>query len=177
MTHYDQELARELVAMAEADQAMRNRALETGVWDAAMDARHTTRLKEIITCHGWPTVSLVGPEAASAAWLLAQHADHDPDFQGRCLALMQQLPIGEVSPAHLAYLEDRVRVNTGRPQRYGTQFHGGGATFRPRPIEDLEQLDTRRHSVGLPPFAQYQEQLARRDKQHQEAIQQPDGRQ
>jgi uncharacterized protein DUF6624 len=167
------DLAAELLQLSAADQAMRNHAMQTGEWDATMDARHTTRLKEIVARHGWPTVGLVGAEAANAAWLLAQHADHDPDFQSYCLTLMKQLPRDEVSPSNLAYLEDRVRVNTGRPQRYGTQFHGGGATYEPWPIEEPEGLDERRRSVGLGPFAQYQAQMVALDQRHQDALLQP----
>jgi hypothetical protein len=74
--------------------------------NAAVDERHTARLKEIVALTGWPTVSLVGPEAASAAWLLVQHADLDPAFQAHCLSLMKQLPDTEVSRINLAYLED-----------------------------------------------------------------------
>jgi len=173
----DQELAAELLSLAAVDQAMRSHAMQTGEWDSALDARHTTRLKDIVARHGWPTVSLVGSEAAADAWLLVQHADHDPDFQDRCLTLMTQLPAGEVSAVNRAHLEDRVRVNTGRPQLYGTQFHGGGATFEPRPIEDPERLDERRVRVGLGPFAQYQAELTALDKRHQEAIQPRDERQ
>ena len=34
-------------------------------------------LKEVVEEHGWPTHDLVGEDAASAAWLVAQHADFD----------------------------------------------------------------------------------------------------
>lgn len=173
----NQELAAELLNLATADQAMRNHAMQTGEWDSAVDARHTARLKDIVFRHSWPTVSLVGSEAAAAAWLLVQHADHDPDFQDRCLSLMTHLPCSEVSATDRAYLEDRVRVNTGRPQLYGTQFHGAGATFEPRPIEDPQRLDERRGCVGLGPFAQYQAEMTALDKRHQEAIQARDERQ
>jgi hypothetical protein len=42
--------------------------------------------------------------------LLAQHADHDPARQRTFLdALRGAVDRDEASPAHLAYLEDRVR--------------------------------------------------------------------
>jgi hypothetical protein len=62
----------------------------------------------------------------------------------------------EASPANLAYLEDRVRVNARRPQLYGTQFEGAGEEFGPAPIEEPHSLDQRRAAVGLQPFAEYQ---------------------
>ena len=64
--------------------------------------------------------------AADAAWLMAQHAIHDPEFQRECLGLLEAAVWqGEASPRNLAYLTDRVLVHEGRPQRYGTQFMHG----------------------------------------------------
>jgi hypothetical protein len=63
---------------------------------------------------------------------------------------------GEVSPANIAYLEDRVRVGEGRPQFYGTQFYADEAgNIGPRPIEDPDHVDERRQAVGLQPLSEY----------------------
>jgi hypothetical protein len=65
------------------------------------------------------------------AWLLAQHADRDPVLDRAFLeALRGALAHGEASPAHLAWLEDRVRVRTGQPQLHGTQFTATGRGIR-----------------------------------------------
>lgn len=150
------ERAAELRRMAEADQAMRR----SGTVDSSADREHARRLKEIIQAIGWPTTSKVGQEASHQAWLLAQHADHDPAFQQECLRLMQEAPEGEVQQSDLAYLEDRVRVNGGRLQLYGTQFHvDEHGEYHPRPIEDPERLDERRRAAGLEPFAHYRATL------------------
>ena len=92
--------------------------------------------------------------------LLAQHADRDPVRQRAFLdALRGAVDQREASPAHLAYLEDRVRVNTGQPQLYGTQFTVTGGEFRPHPIEDPQRLDERRAAAGLEPFADYEARM------------------
>jgi hypothetical protein len=67
-----------------------------------------------------------------------------------------QPPRGEASPAQLAYLEDRLRVNAGQAQLYGTQFRYTGGKLTPHPIEDPCRLDERREHVGLEPFADYE---------------------
>jgi hypothetical protein len=170
MENLNQDLASELLKMSEVDQEMRNHAQLTDEWDASIDERNTTRLKEIVAESGWPTITTVGKEAARAAWLLVQHADHDPDFQTTCLEIMKNLPTDEISPTDLAYLEDRVRINTGRPQLYGTQFYGEGDTFGPRLIEDEADLDKRRSEVGLKPFAEYNAAIKEINKQHQETV-------
>jgi hypothetical protein len=66
---------------------------------------------------------------------------------------------GEAPAAHLAYLEDRVRVNAGQPQLYGTQFTLTAGTLTPYPIEDPGRLDQRRAQAGLEPFADYEARM------------------
>jgi len=52
---------------------------------------------------------VVGEDGALAAFLLAQHADRTPAPQRAFLdALRRAVAQREASPAHLAYLEDRV---------------------------------------------------------------------
>jgi hypothetical protein len=98
-------------------------------------------------------------DGAFAAWLLVQHADRDPDFQAHCLTLMEEAYGNrEVRGEDLAYLTDRVRVNSGQPQVYGTQFWrppGPSSRLEPRPIEDAANLDQLRAMMGLGPFAEY----------------------
>lgn len=150
-------IADELLRRAQMDQKMRNDAMDGGAdWDSSVDTDNTAYLKSIVKSIGWPTIKDVGQEAASAAWLLAQHADQDPAFQERCLQLMKKLSADAVSQANIAYLEDRVRVARHGPQLYGTQFYQEGDYFGPRPIKDAGNLDRRRKDVGLQPFRVYE---------------------
>ncbi|MGW5689330.1 DUF6624 domain-containing protein [Nonomuraea sp. NPDC003754] len=122
----------------------------------SVDDDNTAYLKQVVDEYGWPGYDLVGEEGAQAAWLLAQHADHDLDFQRRCLALLQvAVDGGQAAPRNLAYLVDRVRVGEGRPQVYGTQYYASGGIFQPRPIEDPDRLDERRAEAGLGPHVDY----------------------
>jgi hypothetical protein len=119
-------------------------------------------MKEILAQVGWPTKTLVGERASTAAWLLVQHADLDPAFQKQCLPLLEKaVANGEGSAKDLAYLTDRILVADGKPQRYGTQFHTVDGKLVPRPIEDEAHVDERRASVGLGTMAEYTEQMHR----------------
>jgi hypothetical protein len=152
-------LRRELLDMMEADQAER-----TGESTANNDEPRTDRLRDIIDEHGWPTFDLVGRDGATAAWLIAQHADFDVEFQAEALELMRTaLDGGQADPTEVAYLEDRVAVNRGEPQRYGTQVRCRDGRPEPAtPLADPEGVDGLRAEVGMRPatLAEYYEEFA-----------------
>lgn len=153
----DQYLREALVkgdGLRSANAAVRNSAA-IRLHDADRD--NTAWLKATITERGWFTTSRDGPEAASAAWLLTQHADQDPGFQREVLALMEPLAkTGEVQPADYALMFDRVAVNAGEPQRFGSQVVCSLGGPEPFPIEEpADEVDARRAAYGLPPLAEY----------------------
>ena len=129
-----------------------------------IDRANTGRLQKIVEEIGWPRRSDVGKEAASAAWLIAQHTG-DREFQARALEMIEPLlDQGEVSKPSFALLEDRVRCHRGEKQIYGTQYSlkriDGVLHFGPlTPIEDPEHLDERRGRMGLEPHEQYLAEL------------------
>jgi hypothetical protein len=167
----DEELRSELLARRDEDQRGRHLVEFKGQPVAVLpddiaaqlrrvDESNTRWLGQLLSARGWPGRTLAGEDGAQAAWLLAQHADHDPVLQRAFLdALRVAVTQGEASAAHLAYLEDRVRVHAGQPQLYGTQFTVTGAEFGPAPIEDPQRLDQRRADMGLEPFAVYEARM------------------
>ncbi len=118
--------------------------------------RNAARLRAIIDAHGWPGHHLAGADGAKAAWLIAQHAIGEPPFQRMCLVLLQNAAAaGDVPAWQAAYLEDRIRVFEGKPQRYATQFEIGEDGWpTPCEIEEPEKLDERRQAVGLESLAE-----------------------
>ncbi len=151
----------ELLVRKKADQEMRfKRTL-----DQRVDRRNTAWLKKIIKEYGWPDRKLVGKQGSSAAWLLAQHADHDLVFQKDCLVLMlKSFKAGLVEAQHVALLTDRVKVRHGQRQVYGTQFYRRkNGRLYPRPIKDKKGLAERRKKMGLGSFEEYQKRMLARD--------------
>lgn len=164
----DEELRRELLRRRDEDQRVRQLARppdgqhvrrppgEIAAEWRRVDDDNSRWLGDLLRTRGWPGRRLVGEDGALAAFLLAQHADHAPALQRAFLdALRGAVAVGQASPAHLAYLEDRVRVHAGQPQLYGTQFTVTDGHFGPYPIDDPTQLDVRRAAAGLEPFADY----------------------
>ncbi|MFC4056147.1 DUF6624 domain-containing protein [Actinomadura syzygii] len=157
------DVAAELVRRRDLDQQARRNAAG-GRWSererehtGQVDADNTRWLTGLVAEHGWPRADRVGAAAAHAAWLIAQHADAAPAQQRRFLTLMRQAAAdGQARPADLAYLEDRCRRNSGRPQLYGTQLATtDDGDLVPAPLEEPERVDDRRAAVGLSPLADY----------------------
>jgi hypothetical protein len=168
----DEELRAELLARRDEDQRVRQDPMLFGTFREIpeqikelmrVDQANTAWLTGLVARRGWPGRSLVGQDGAHAAWLLAQHAD--PESQPAFLDLMREaVAAGEASAGDLAYLEDRVRMHAGQPQRYGTQFRHDAQGLRVWDIEDPENLDQRRASVGLSPFADYEALMRRTER-------------
>ena len=128
-----------------------------------IDREATAYLKGVVDEHGWPTRTMVGVDGASAAWILAQHADRDPEFQARALELMRPLVAqGEAAPDEFALRTDRVLLARGEKQVYGTQFAPDeNGVRRPRPVSEPEGLNERRRSMGLDSIEKYARSLGR----------------
>jgi hypothetical protein len=157
-------IAAELCALIARDDETRarladNGSLFRGGYNPEMEAIHranAARLVEIVATHGWPGRSLVGVEAASAAWRILQHAIGEPAVMRRLAPLVGAAAArGEADPAEVAMLEDRIRVSEGRLQRYGTQYDWDETLTAMVPmvgVEDPDNVDDRRTAVGLPPM-------------------------
>jgi hypothetical protein len=161
------DLCSEILQRVDADQAIRNyisnrygyeEPLENKIHDLWMqiDDVNTTRMKQILERHGWPGKTLVGEEASSGAWTLIQHADFDVTFQQNALSLLEQaVTKGEANIKNLAYLTDRVKMNSGQPQIYVTQVEFVNGIYKPYNLENPEAVDERRAAVGLIPLEDY----------------------
>lgn len=87
-------------------------------------SQNTEILKQIIHFYGWPNSKDYGEQASSNAWLIAQHSDSDKLFQLQCLSLI--ISSEELNPemkANIAYLLDRILINLGGKQVFGTQLN------------------------------------------------------
>jgi hypothetical protein len=155
-------LRRELLAMRTEDLRVREELLASGELGGtyvprmeAVHIRNSSRLRELIAEHGWPTEDIAGKDGAEAAWMIAQHAIGEPKFQRQVLRLLNALAAeGRIPLWHAAYLEDRIAMYEGRPQRFGTQWMDDSRDGRIRPwtLADPEHVDELRATVGLEPL-------------------------
>lgn len=121
--------------------------------------KQAERIQQIVDEYGWPTQDMVGEKASQAAWIIVQHADYDKEFQKKMLQVMHPLALeGKIDPANYAYLYDR----THRPQLYGTQGQCEAQEFKPFPIEDPDQIDTRRRKMKMSTAREYWDMASKR---------------
>jgi hypothetical protein len=96
-----------------------------GVQTAEADASSTRFMTALLAEYDWIDIHRFGPRVSSAAWLMVQHADHNLELQKLALSRMEPyLENGGVDKGNFAFLWDRVAVNSGKKQRYGTQRFG-----------------------------------------------------
>lgn len=121
-----------------------------------IDQASLAKLQNLIADGGFPSYERVGSEGVAAAWLVVQHADTEPALQAQVLKGLnpKSLPKG-ITGREFALLSDRVAVNHGQPQRYGSQFHQVDGKWVAYAIEDRRGLDARRDELGLIPYGMY----------------------
>ncbi|HEY4110709.1 DUF6624 domain-containing protein [Puia sp.] len=110
----------------------------------------------IIDTYGWIGPDSIGPSGSTTLWIVIQHSDLG--IQQKYLPLMRAaVRQGRAHASELAYLEDRVALEEGKKQLYGTQFRLDTTTnkYIVSPIEDEPNVDKRRAAVGLPSLEAY----------------------
>lgn len=153
--------------MVRVDQAARRNAMDNSNQRQTfynhiiylIDFVNGQRTKDLIKKYGYPTKKMVGEQSMKNFWLLIQHQDFNPDLQKTCLKKC------DFEPSNKAYLTDRVLINSGKKQIYGTQFHKDEkGEMKPLPIKDEFSVDKRRKKMGLEPLAEYAKQMRKINK-------------
>jgi len=169
MQEADQVLARAAFFASEADERFRGKfifQIPVEEWlpefhaSAEVARAHGVRIRDIVAEHGWPGRSMVGSDGANAAFLLLQHSG--PDIQRECLAALRDAVAGgDANPEHLAAVSDRIELESGELQIFGTHLalDDDGAHIPLVGVIDPDDLDDRRTQLGLQPWAAYIEQL------------------
>lgn len=159
----NEQLRQALLDLGRRDEDTRTRLLVEGKlfegYAPEMERVHlenAEQLQRIVDEHGWPGTALVGDDGAQAAWIIAQHAISNPNFQRRCLTHLERAALDdEVPPTYVAFLADRIAYNERKPQQYGTVFDWDeDDEISPWTIAEPDGVDERRAAVGLPPLDQ-----------------------
>ena len=165
----NQKLANEINKMYELDQSVQTDLIEALQSKASKEKiaevdkfkvetfkKHIPVLKKIIADHGFPSYDLVGKEAGDKFFTMIQHSDSDVKFQKDCLKIIAKLVKKKQANARsFAFLTDRVNINSGKPQIYGSQLdYKDGQAFS-KNLKDPKNINKRRAELGLEPLEDY----------------------
>jgi hypothetical protein len=166
---FNQDLVDELDIMSAIDQLAASNGyppenyshLSQEEWSAFKDSVYTThqkRIKEIFDQYGFAGFDLVGERGSSNFWVMAQHSDHNPEFQLEVLEKMKiEADKGNADYRNYGMLVDRVKLNTGQAQIYGTQVDYNKEICQafPKNLADSLNVNKRRKEIGLQQLEKY----------------------
>jgi hypothetical protein len=104
------------------------------------------RVVSIIKQYGWLGKSKIGPTANNALFLAIQHTDNNSIRELYYPLLERSALSGESELSAMATMKDRILIQNGLQQLYGTQSDVSGNLF---PVQDPDNLNSRRRRVGL----------------------------
>lgn len=121
----------------------------------AARAQNADTLCSMIKKHGWPNASLVGKDGVAAAFFLLRNSSAAQLKVQLIPVIVMAASIGEISRPDVSSYIDRLRLDAGLKQLFGTQatiLDGFLVVF---PIEAEKDVDMRRKQFELPPLADY----------------------
>jgi hypothetical protein len=124
------------------------------------DSLNQASVSNILDTYGWPTG--LYDAANKAIFLVIDHSDLKT--MNKYIGLFcDAVEKGYIQMNDLVTMEDRMLMNEGKPQKYGTQAHSvseeGKTVIYIWPVEDPDKLDALRKSVGLIPIEDYLEMV------------------
>lgn len=152
----------DLSVLSEAERQAATSAMWTPLM--ALDERLMAELLTMVPPEGWFLKSVYGDRAANAAFLIVQHSGLE--HWRRFVPILEPLvATGEINGSQYGLMYDRLAINEGRLQRYGTQVtcKAGKFVVDWDNIEDPANADARRAALGFHgTLAEYEQVFAGR---------------
>lgn len=112
------------------------------------------QLVKLLDVNGWPTASSVTEYAAAGAALIINHTTYE--IRSKYFPMLEKaFKQGEAQPLRYAKMRDRLLVEEGKEQLFGTQWKFENSKRVPHTIEEPEYVDKRRAKIGLGPLSVY----------------------
>lgn len=117
---------------------------------AKEDHRNQELVISIIEKCGMPTLNDVSQQQMNAIWLGLQHTNKK--YRKKYFPQIEKaVKNGDLSKHQYALMKDRVLMDEGKPQLYGTQFKRG----KLYKLESPDQVNERRKEMGMEPIENY----------------------
>ena len=102
----------------------------------------------VLENHGWLGKSTIGEAGNQALFVTIQHASSE--LRKKYFPMLaQSAALNESDPSSMATMLDRMLVDEGKPQIYGTQSRMVDGELKLYPIEDPKNVNKKRKKVGL----------------------------
>ena len=116
-------------------------------------SENMAEVDRLIAAHGWPRLSDVGSCGSRATFYIVQHVKDVSKREEYIGRLKEACESNEANWKDFATMYDRLLVEKTGKQLYGTQkFFNSQNQLELRPIEDPDNVNTRRQEVGLSPL-------------------------
>ena len=117
---------------------------------AKEDHRNQELIISIIEKCGMPTLNEVNQEQMDAIWLGLQHTENK--YRIKYFPLIEKaVKNGDLSKEQYALMKDRILMDEGKPQIFGSQIKNG----KLYDLEEPETVNERRQEMGLEPIEDY----------------------
>ncbi|MCH7398045.1 hypothetical protein MM236_08600 [Belliella sp. DSM 107340] len=117
---------------------------------AKEDHRNQELIISIIEKCGMPTLNEVNQQEMNAIWLGLQHTEHK--YRVKYFPLIEKaVKNGDLSNEQFALMKDRILMDEGKPQIFGSQIKNG----KLYDLEAPETVNERRQELGLEPIEDY----------------------
>jgi hypothetical protein len=123
------------------------------------DSINILKIRAILDKYGWLGEDVIGKDGNRTLAIIMIHTD--VQIQEKYYPLMKKaVKQHKLAPDLFALFTDKIDVNRGRPQTYGTQLHGyNDKVIIFDPIRDEKNVNKRRKAVGLPPIEDYKKMM------------------
>lgn len=169
-SNYNNKVRKELIKVRDKDQSIRLIVLDVrkNSNDSLLIKKVNKKMKlidnesaitvsKIIDKYGWLGNDKIGTEANQTLFLGIQHID-DTIVQNKYLPVLKEaVKNGDAEPWHFAFLTDRILMNQGEKQIYGTQtiISKDPKLSYVVPLQYPEKVDELRKEIGLDPLNDY----------------------
>ena len=118
------------------------------------DSTNLLKIEKILDEYGWLGADVIGEQGNKTLFLVIQHSDLETQL--KYLPMMREaVKKGNAKGKNFALLVDRIEMEQGNRQIYGSQIKIDGDEFYVYPIIEPEKVNERRAEVGLEPIEDY----------------------
>jgi len=121
----------------------------------SIDQNNLAIIEKVIEKCGFPTLESAGENGHTAIWLVIQHASADKRKQYFPMFL-EAANKGFLEQQDIALMEDRMLMDDGKPQLYGSQvFMNTDGTYELYELQEPEKVDSRRRLKEMGTLKEY----------------------